>query len=96
MIKHISYEKFKESVEKLGLLKYSSADEIRRKYKKLTKKYHPDMKDGDSSKFKDINEAYAVVKQYIDNYRFKLDKDEFKDQYPMTGKFNNDWLSSKE
>lgn len=45
----------------LGVDKNSSDDEIKRAYRKLAHKYHPDKKDGDEEKFKEINEAYQVL-----------------------------------
>ncbi len=50
--------------EVLGVSKDASADELKKAYKKLAKKYHPDMNPGDAeaeSKFKELNEAYAVL-----------------------------------
>lgn len=49
--------------EVLGLEKGASADEIKRAYRKLAKKYHPDMNKeaGAEEKFKEINEAYEVL-----------------------------------
>jgi DnaJ-class molecular chaperone len=50
--------------ETLGVPKTASADEIRKAYKKLARKYHPDVKPGDKeaeSKFKELQEAYDVV-----------------------------------
>ncbi|HLC73811.1 MAG TPA: DnaJ domain-containing protein, partial [Candidatus Nanoarchaeia archaeon] len=46
----------------LGISKTSSKEDIKSSYKKLAKKYHPDVsKDKDSAeKFKEISEAYAV------------------------------------
>ena len=46
--------------EVLGVDKNASEDEIKRAYKKLARKYHPDMNPGDKEaeeKFKEINEA---------------------------------------
>ena len=49
--------------EILGVSKTASLEEIKRKYKELAKKYHPDVsKEGDATeKFKEISEAYAVL-----------------------------------
>lgn len=48
----------------LGLEKGASADEIKKAFRKLAVKYHPDRNPGDKAaedKFKEINEAYAVL-----------------------------------
>ena len=50
--------------EVLGVDKNASEDEIKRAYKKLARKYHPDMNPGDKEaeeKFKEINEANEVL-----------------------------------
>jgi len=48
----------------LGVEKTAPADEIKKAYRKLAFKYHPDQNKGDKAaeeKFKDISEAYAVL-----------------------------------
>lgn len=54
-----------EAYSILGVNQTSSQDEIKKKYKDLTKKYHPDVnKDADAeSHFKKINEAYNVIQK---------------------------------
>ena len=50
--------------EVLGVQKSAGEDEIKKAYRSLAKKYHPDMKPGDKEadiKFKEVNEAYAVL-----------------------------------
>ncbi len=50
--------------EVLGLNKGADDSQIKRAYRQLAKKYHPDMNPGDAeaeAKFKEVNEAYAVL-----------------------------------
>jgi curved DNA-binding protein len=48
----------------LGVDKNASSDEVKKAFRKLAVKYHPDRNPGDKAseeKFKEINEAYAVL-----------------------------------
>ncbi|MBO7310744.1 MAG: DnaJ domain-containing protein, partial [Clostridia bacterium] len=50
--------------EVLGLSKGAGEAEIKKAYRTMAKKYHPDMNPGDKdaeAKFKEVNEAYAVL-----------------------------------
>lgn len=55
----------KDYYEVLGVPKGSDADTIKKAFRKLAKKYHPDQNQGNKSveqKFKEVNEAYEVLK----------------------------------
>ncbi|MGA2152731.1 MAG: DnaJ C-terminal domain-containing protein [Geobacteraceae bacterium] len=55
---------YKDYYQVLSLKKGASTEEIKRAYRKLAVKYHPDKNQGNKEaeeKFKEINEAYAVL-----------------------------------
>lgn len=56
--------KFRDYYEILGVAKTASEDEIKKAFRRLARKYHPDVNPGDKSaedKFKEINEANTVL-----------------------------------
>ncbi len=56
--------------EVLGIAKGASADEIKKAFRKLAVKYHPDKEGGDEAKFKEANEAYEVLKDSSKRQRY--------------------------
>jgi DnaJ-class molecular chaperone len=55
---------FKDYYQVLGITKTASASEIKTAYRKLARKYHPDVNPGDASaetRFKELNEAHEVL-----------------------------------
>jgi len=70
----------KDYYQILGVSKDDSLDTIKKAYRKLARKYHPDVNPGDKvaeEKFKEISEAYAV-----------LSDPEKKKQYDQFGTFD--------
>src|SRR5215467_6371696 len=68
----------------LGVKKSASADDIRKAFRKLARKYHPDVNPGDKSaeeKFKAISEANDVLsdpknRKIYDQHRFFSDNND--------------------
>lgn len=54
----------------LGISKNASADEIKKAFRKLAVKYHPDKEGGDEAKFKEASEAYEVLKDAQKRQRY--------------------------
>ena len=51
----------KDYYQVLGVSKGASEEEIKKAYRRLAHKHHPDRRDGDEKKFKEINEAYQTL-----------------------------------
>lgn len=76
--------KFRDYYEVLGVDKKASADEIKKAFRKMAKKYHPDAHPGDKSaedKFKEANEAYEVLGDSEKRKKY--------DQFGKEGQFSN-------
>jgi DnaJ-class molecular chaperone len=59
---HLSYNQINmNEYEILGVEETSSLAEIKRAYKKLAQKYHPDKINGDAEKFKQVKAAYDLI-----------------------------------
>src|SRR5690242_2711334 len=56
--------------EVLGVPKNASADEIKKAFRRLAVQHHPDKEGGDETKFKEINEAYEVLKDPSKRQRY--------------------------
>src|SRR5512141_2959120 len=51
----------KDYYELLGIARNASKDDIKKAFRTLAHKYHPDKKGGDEQKFKEVSEAYSVL-----------------------------------
>jgi molecular chaperone DnaJ len=71
----------KDYYETLGIAREADADEVRKAYRKLARKYHPDLNPGDKAaeeRFKKVQEAYDILsddskRKVYDQYGFYSD-----------------------
>ena len=83
----------KDYYEALGVAKDASADDIKKAFRKLAVKYHPDRNQGDTAaeeKFKEINEAYAVLSDPEKRKKYDtFGSSDFHQQYSQEDIFRN-------
>lgn len=90
---------FKDYYKTLGVFPTATLQEIKIAYRKLSKKFHPDINDGDKffeERFKEIQEAYEVLSNSVkrNNYDFKWQNEGNKNSYSQNS--NNDFFRKRE
>ncbi len=85
----MDYEEFEKAVDLFGILIKTSKKDLKKKYLKLSKKYHPDMPEGSHEKFQELQKAYDLLNSYMDSFAFSFDEEEFKIQYPSFTNYKN-------
>ncbi|MBI4239568.1 molecular chaperone DnaJ, partial [Candidatus Uhrbacteria bacterium] len=73
--------------EILGVPKGASQEEIKKAFRTLAHKYHPDKKGGDEKKFKQVNEAYQVLSDPQKRQQY----DQFGRTFDQGGAGNYSW-----
>ena len=67
----------KDSYQILGVQPNSTEEEIKKAFRALAKKYHPDMHPDDATmeaKFKEINDAYAILSDSKKREKYDLER----------------------
>ncbi len=76
---------FKDYYSTLNISFGANDEEIKKAYKQLAKKYHPDSEGGSEEKFKEIQEAYEVLKDKTKKDKYDL---MYKSQTNFSNKYN--------
>ena len=94
----ISFEEIDQARKNFELGEKATLEEIKRAYRRLSKKWHPDKcKKGDQDicheKMKGINKAREIILKYIEDYRYSFQEEIFMEDDPdkrWKAQFGND------
>ena len=78
-----------KALELLELPPFITKQDIKDRYRELAKKYHPDINKSDDYKMNQINLAYNILMEYIENFRYSFDYEELSKQIPNITHNNN-------
>ena len=70
-----------KALDILGLPQLITREDVKNQYRFLAKKNHPDL-GGDAEKMEQINAAYQLLIQYIEEFRYTFDDEEISKQFP--------------
>ncbi len=78
----MTLEAVEKALEVLGLPEWITRQEIKERYRRLARTFHPDRHPEDGEKMEQINAAYELLMEYIDTFRYRFDATEFAQHYP--------------
>lgn len=70
------------ALEKLAFPVLSTKQELKECYHKLASVSHPD-KGGETLKMSEINQAYEILKSYMEDFKFTFSDEEIAKQFPQ-------------
>lgn len=78
----MTYQELELALKIFSITERASLQQIKAKHKALVRQYHPDTGCTDNEKIRQINDAYAILRDYCSQYRFSFNRDEFMEQNP--------------
>ncbi len=77
-----AFDLIQEALDIMDLPAFIDMKELKVCYKELASKHHPDF-GGDEDKMMQINQAYDILKEYMENFKFSFTQEEINKQFPQ-------------
>jgi curved DNA-binding protein CbpA len=79
----MTYKELKAAVKVFELGERATLKEIKSRHRELVKRYHPDSGSAaDQQEIRKVNAAYRVLLDYVTDYRFSFEEEEFYEHNP--------------
>ena len=79
----MTFAELENALVVLNLHRCPTLRQIKQRHRELVKLAHPDVSGGgDPERMRQINEAYRIILEYCENYRFSFAEEEFLEQNP--------------
>lgn len=79
------FEEIEKARKLLGLGEVASLNEIRAAYRKLARRYHPDLRhadEGHKEAMRELNRAHELLEDYCSNYKYSFREEDVARAYP--------------
>ena len=75
-------DQIQEALDRLDLPVLITKADVKKRYRQLARKHHPDLHRGEPGEMESLNHAYALLIEYIESFRYTFDTEEIARQYP--------------
>lgn len=80
----MTYKELQQALQAMSLDNRATLREIKKRHRDLVKQFHPDCSEETDNlqQIQEINAAYSLLMEYVGDYRFSFDQEEFYAQNP--------------
>ncbi len=76
-------KEIQQALDRMDLPTLVTKADIKKRYRQLARVHHPDLNNSEEyGEMESINQAYALLMEYIEAFRYTFDADEIARQYP--------------
>ncbi len=78
----MGFKELQAALQVFGLGERATLGEIKKRYRRLAKQFHPDTAGGNQDMIQKLNEVHRVLLDYVRAYVYSFSEEEFYEQHP--------------